>query len=143
MVLGRVKRERGDLSGALAEFELARRASDQKKQPPLKNLNFLRGDVLARLQRNAEAEAAFRQEVGDFPTSSSAWTGLTLLYASEGNEAGARAALVSLEKIGSPGALFAAARTYEVLGDADSARRIRQELHRRYPGARERKSPAG
>jgi choline-sulfatase len=142
-VLGRVKRERGDLPGALAELELARRASDQKKQPPLKNLNFLRGDVLARLQRNAEAEAAFREELRDFPASSAGWTGLALLYASEGNESGVRGALSSLEKIGSPAALFAAARTYEVLGDVESARRIRQELHRRYPEARERRSPAG
>lgn len=143
MVLGRVKKERGDLAGALSQLDLASRGTEEKKQPPLRNLNFLRGDILARLQRNAEAEAAFREELKDFPSSSAAWTGLALLYASQGREADARGALGSLEKIGLPGALFAAAKTYEVLGDEESARRVRQELHRRFPQARERKSAAG
>ena len=143
LILGRVKKERGDLAGALAELELARRASLDRKQPPLHNLSFLRGDILARLGRNAEAEVAFREETRDFPTSAPAWTGLALLYASEGRQAEARQALDALAQVKNPNALFAAARTYEILGDHDTAVRLRQELRRLYPSARERKNAPG
>jgi choline-sulfatase len=140
LILGRVKRAAGDQAGALAELDLALRASQSKKQPPLTNLNFLRGDILARLGREAEAEAAFQSEIQDFPGSASAWTALALLYASQGREAEARRALETLAKAETPSALFAAARAYEVLGDRDSAARVRQDLRRLFPSARERKS---
>jgi Tfp pilus assembly protein PilF len=139
-ILGRVKKQSGDLAGALVELDLARNAAQARKQPPLANLNSLRGDTLARLGREAEAEAAFREEVRDFPGSASAWTGLALLYGSQGREAEARRCLETLAKAGTPSALFAAARAYEVLGDRESAARVRLDLRRLFPNARERKS---
>ncbi len=143
LILGRVKGARGDLAGALAELEVARALSEKEKQRPLYNLSFLRGDLLARLGRSAEAEAAFREEIRDFPSAPPAWTGLALLYASQGKEGDARQALEALAKLGTPDALFAAARTYEILGDHVSAMRLRQEIHRLFPKARERRDASG
>lgn len=140
LILGRVKRAAGDLPGALKELDVARRASHSRKQPPLTNLNFLRGDILARQGREAEAETAFKEEIQDFPGSASASTALALLYASQGREIEARRALETLAKAATPSALFAAASAYEILGDRDSAARARQDLRRLFPNARERKS---
>jgi choline-sulfatase len=143
LVLGRVKKERGDLNGALAELEMAKGTGEKQNQVPLLNVNFLRGDVLARLGKAAEAEAAFREEIHAFPGSVPGWTGLALLYASQGRDLETRRALGALAEIKTPGALFAAARTYEVLGDRVSASRLRDEIRRLFPAARERKSESG
>ena len=88
----------------------------------MQNLSFLRGDCLARLGRDAEAETAFLQELRDYPSNPSPRTALAMLYASQGREADARRSLTQLvEDLRTPEAYFAAARTYEVLGDVRSA----------------------
>jgi arylsulfatase A-like enzyme/Tfp pilus assembly protein PilF len=138
LILARVKKARGDLAGALAELEDVRNLSEKEKQPPLFSLSYLRGDVLARLGRSAEAEAAFRDEIRDFPSSPLAWTGLAMLYASRGKGDEALETLGALARVKTPEALYAAARTYEILGDRDSALRLRREVRRAFPEARER-----
>jgi tetratricopeptide (TPR) repeat protein len=143
LILARVKKARGDLAGALAELEAARNLSEKEKQPPLISLSYLRGDVLARLGRLAEAEAAFREEIRDFPASPPAWTGLAMLYASQGKADQALETLGALAGLRTPEALYAAARTYEILGDRDSALRLRREVRRAFPSARERSQPPG
>src|SRR5262249_2272828 len=52
-------------------------------------------------------------------------------------------ALQALANLRTPGALFAAARTYEVLGDRASALRLREEIRHAFPGARERPAEPG
>ena len=143
LILGHIRRERGDLLGALEELEIARRLSREKGQPPLGNLDFLRGDVLARLGREREAEAAFREEIASFPFAPAPRTGLALLYASQGREREAREALEALVALKTPEALSAAIRTYQILGDPDSAAALRVVRRRLFPGARERPEGAG
>jgi tetratricopeptide (TPR) repeat protein len=144
LILARVKKARGDLAGALAELEDVRNRSEKEKQPPpLFSLSYLRGDVLARLGRSAEAEAAFRDEIRDFPSSPLAWTGLAMLYASQGKGDEALETLGALARLKTPEALYAAARTYEILGDRDSALRLRREVRRAFPEARERPQAPG
>src|SRR5205823_6551191 len=110
----------------------------------LQNLNYLKGDSLARLGRTAEAEPAFRQEITDFPNSTLARTSLAMLYASQGREAEARRALDDLVRdVHSPDAYFAAIRTYEILGDSHAAAGLRTEQRRVFPGAKERKEAGG
>jgi arylsulfatase A-like enzyme/Flp pilus assembly protein TadD len=141
LILARVMRDQGKLPEALAEINEAVRLA-RPFQPPLFSLNYLKGDVLARLSRNAEARAAFLQEIQDFPDSAQAYTALAVLYASEGNDREARRTLENcLANARTPGPYFAVARAYEVLGDAGRARIVRSEIPRRFPGARER--PAG
>ena len=143
LILARVRKARGDLAGALAELEAVRNPLEKEKQPPLFSLSYLRGDVLARLGRSAEAEAAFRDEIRDFPSSPLAWTGLAMLYASQGKGDRALETLAELAKLKTPEALYAAARTYEILGDRDSALRLRREIRRAFPAARERPQASG
>jgi len=140
LILGRIARDRRDYAGALDEFALAVQAQERVHAPPMQNLSFYRGDCLARLGRDAEAEQAFQQELRDYPSNPAPRTALALLYASQGREADARRSLTQLvQDLHTPEAYFAAARTYEVLGDPRSAEELRTQARRIFPKARERK----
>jgi arylsulfatase A-like enzyme/Tfp pilus assembly protein PilF len=140
-ILARVKRERGDLPGALAQLDLAARQTTGARVP---SLNFLRADILARMGRESEAEAGFRREIAEFPHVTAAWTGLALLYASQGREEPARRTLEELlRRVQTPEAYFAATRTYEVLGDPRAAAAVRARGRRLFPDARARTADAG
>ncbi|HMF08557.1 MAG TPA: tetratricopeptide repeat protein, partial [Thermoanaerobaculia bacterium] len=137
-VLARVMRDQGKLPEALAEINEVDRLT-RSFQPPLFSLNYLKGDILARLGRNAEARTAFAQEIHDFPDSAQAYTALAVLYASEGKEADARRTLEEcLTNARTPGPFFAVAQAYQVLGDTGRAQNVRLEASRRFPGARQR-----
>jgi arylsulfatase A-like enzyme/Tfp pilus assembly protein PilF len=139
-ILGRIARDRRDYAGALDELALAVQAQERVGAMPMQNLSFFRGDCLARLGRDAEAEQAFQQELRDYPSNPAPRTALALLYASQGREADARQSLTRLvQDLHTPEAYFAAARTYEVLGDSRSAEELRNEARRIFPKARERK----
>ena len=56
---------------------------NQEGAHPVATLASTRGDILARMGRNREAEAAFRDEIAHFPTTTDAYTRLALLLASE------------------------------------------------------------
>jgi tetratricopeptide (TPR) repeat protein len=140
MILGRIARDRRDYAGALAEFALAAQAQQRVGAPPMQNLSFFRGDCLARLGRDAEAEAAFQEELRDYPSNPAPRTALALLYASQGREDDARRSLTQLvDSLRTPEAYFAAARTYEVLGDPRTAEELRALARKNFPKARERK----
>ncbi len=140
LILGRVLHDRRDYAGALVELERVRRPHAEESTVLLQNLNFLRGDSFARLGREAEAEAAFREEIRDFPGNPAPRAALAMLYASQGRETEARKTLGDLVfEVRSPEAYFAAIRTYEILGDPASAREIRADLQRRFPEAKERR----
>src|SRR5207245_1819626 len=92
-VLALVDRRRGDEAGALARLDELRRSSEEAGEPPLINVDFQRGDILARQGRSSEAEAAFRAEVARFPANLGAWRSLAILLADEGRSAEARQTL--------------------------------------------------
>ncbi|MEP6993741.1 MAG: sulfatase-like hydrolase/transferase [Acidobacteriota bacterium] len=140
LILGRVARDRRDFALALTELDSAARPQEGEAGMSLQNLSYLRGDCLARLGRDAEAEEAFLREVRDFPANPSPRTALALLYASQGREDDARRSLSELvAQIPTPEALFAAIRTYEVLGDPRSAEELKAQARRMFPGAKEHK----
>lgn len=141
LILGRVLHDRRDYPGALAELDLAARPHGGEEAVTLQNLQFLRGDCLARLGREREAEAAFLDETRLFPGNAAPRAALAMLYASQGREAEARRALTDLvRQLRTPEAYFAASRTYEILGDRTSAGALRAEVKRLFPSARERKT---
>ncbi len=138
-ILGKVLRDRGDYSGALVELDLAAQPRAGETAVPLQNLQFLRGDCLARLGRLRESEAAFQEEIRVFPGNPAPRAALAMLYASQGREAEARQALSDLVvQLKTPEAYFTASRTYEVLGDAASAGQLRAEARRLFPDAKDR-----
>jgi choline-sulfatase len=83
LTLGLLEKQRGNLAGALAYFDQAQQRAAEKNHHRIPNLHYDRGDVLARLGRNAEAEAEFRQEIALYPTQPDAYAALVLLLASE------------------------------------------------------------
>ncbi len=138
LLLASVEKEAGNLPAAEEALEHVRRLGEDGGQSPPRNYWFLKGDVLARLGRNTEAEAAFHEESRAFPDNPSGWTGLALLFASEGRPQEADRVLGDMiSKAPQPDSYFAAARTYEVLGDRPSAARLRSKARDLFPGARE------
>ena len=131
IALAQARASAGKLAEGLALLdqagqELARRAPGQTYP----DLSYVRGDILARLGRNAEAEQAFRREMKDNPAEMRASSGLALLYASEGRSEEALSTLQQLVTTQrSPAAYVAAVRTLRVLGDpTDGAALLREGL---------------
>ncbi|HEV8432838.1 MAG TPA: sulfatase-like hydrolase/transferase [Thermoanaerobaculia bacterium] len=111
VVLAQVLATSGRLDEALRTVDgIARDTS------PVENLDATRGDILARMQRNAEAEQAFRSELQNFPHNLDAYTKYAILLTAEGRAADARAALDSMQRA-NPGAAAqrAAAGTRKLL----------------------------
>ncbi len=133
LVLAQVEARRGDLPKAL---EAAARVQEGAAHAlPLPGLHLLRGDVLARMGRHAEAEAEFREELHAYPTTLEAWTSLVILYASQNREADAHRTVEEMVAA-SPGvdAYLAAFRTLSILGDRVAAERWKREGLKKYPG---------
>jgi len=138
-ILGKVLHDRGDYGAALVELDLAARPRATESVVPLQNLQFLRGDCLARVGRMREAESAFQEEIRIFPSNAAPRAGLAMLYASQGREAEARQALTDLVlQLRTPEAYFTASRTYEILGDPATAGQLRAEAKRLFPDAKDR-----
>ncbi|MCP4661471.1 MAG: sulfatase-like hydrolase/transferase [bacterium] len=134
IVLAQTARRRDDLDGALVELNRAREilTGNQEDSPP-PGYHFLRGDVLARLGRSSEAEREFREEIRLYPTDARPYTGLALLYALQGRNAEAVAALRRLvEQNPNPDAYAAAVETLKVL-DPPSASALLEYALTRFP----------
>lgn len=104
----------------------------------------VRGDLLARLDRTAEAEEAFRREIQDFPSNYKAYSRLAVLYAYQGRGpemVGVLREMVDRDK--SPGAYAEAVRTLRVVGDAQGAAQLLRYALSVYPQSRELRELAG
>jgi arylsulfatase A-like enzyme/Flp pilus assembly protein TadD len=106
------KRARGDLAGALAAADAAAARARALGVPSLYRLEFLRGDLLARMDRPEEAEAAYRKEIESFPQNTQAYANLAVVYFVEGRRAEMNRVLDAMvEANPHPGARDLAART--------------------------------
>jgi choline-sulfatase len=131
VVLAQIAKARGDLSGALARLDEIIRKTNEMGEGDLSNVNYLRGDVLARQGRNAEAEAAFREEIRLFPNNGQAWTSLAALYASESRSDDARRTLREFAQKQPTGRTFEAiGEAYDVLGAPAEGKRWKAEARR-------------
>ncbi len=84
LVRGRLLAKQGKYQEALAELDRLLALTAEKNQKTLMTVHQLRGDVLGRLGRDAEAEAAFEEEIRRFPDNLEVFQNLALLYASQG-----------------------------------------------------------
>jgi predicted Zn-dependent protease len=115
-VLALVDRRRGNEAAALARLDELRKSSEETGEPPLINVDFQRGDILARQGRSSEAEAAFRAEIARFPTNLGAWRSLAILLADQGRSSESREALTEMVKSsGNPRAPQVARQTLQML----------------------------
>ncbi len=83
ITLAKLAKDSGDLNGALDYLNQASERTSHRRSSQVPELHLDRGDVLARLGRNDEAEHEFRAEITDFPSDPRAYTSLVLLLSSE------------------------------------------------------------
>ncbi len=146
LTLAQVLQKQGHLEEALrtveeAAAELARTGAAGQK---FAGLSLIRGDVLARLGREAEAEQAFLQEIRDFPADTRSWANLAMLYASQGKSDEALAVLRRLvESNGSPAAYAEAIRTLRILGDPRGASALLRHALAVHPDSKELRALSG
>ncbi|HEX9161369.1 MAG TPA: tetratricopeptide repeat protein, partial [Thermoanaerobaculia bacterium] len=118
LTLGLLKKQEGDLPGALGYFDQALQRAIEKKHRRIPNLHFYRGDVLARLGRSAEAEREFREEIALYPTQPDAYSSLVLLLASERRVDEATKLIYRLIEVApNPPSYVAVSETLKALGD--------------------------
>ena len=132
VTLGRIEKERGNYAAALKYLDQAEASLKDKHGVTM--LNFMRGDTLARLGRNAEAETAFRKEIDLFPDNVQTYKNLVLLLISEGRYPEATQVIREcVEKSPVPPGYLAVAQTLQVVGDVPGARYWTREGLRRFP----------
>ena len=137
-----ILQKQGRLEEALKMTEQAERELTPGQNFP--GLFLERGDLLARLDRAADAEQAFLREVRAFPADPAAYTRLAVLYASEGRGDAATGALQTLvESQKSPAAYIAAVKTLRILGDEQQAAALLRYALTIHPESKELRALAG
>jgi choline-sulfatase len=130
LLMAEVKRAEGDLQGALAATEVAAQRARELGVPTLYRLDFLRGDILARSDRPAEAADAYRREIANFPQNVQAYANLAIIYFIEGRRADVDRLFEQMVAANPhPGAYAAAARAMESFGEKSAAARWRKRAH--------------
>jgi arylsulfatase A-like enzyme/tetratricopeptide (TPR) repeat protein len=123
VTLARVLKKAGRDSEALAAADEAARVVASGNTPPFAGLSFLRGDLLARLGRNEEAAAAFRQEIALAPADARAYQSLIVLLLTEGRGEQATPLVFQLIDRAPTAENFAAiVETMKTVGDMNGAR---------------------
>jgi arylsulfatase A-like enzyme/Flp pilus assembly protein TadD len=123
MMLGEIDKEQGKLEEALAYFDQALAVLRAKRHSPVPDLDYLRGDTLARLGRTGEAEEALRRGIAEFPNEPQAYKNLILLYVAEGKNDEATKLIFDLEKAApTPPSYVAISETLRTVGDRDGSR---------------------
>jgi arylsulfatase A-like enzyme/Flp pilus assembly protein TadD len=122
--------DQGKYADALPLFQQAV-AELKKSTLQITELHFYSGDTLGRLERYAEAEAEFLEELKYFPQNTRARAGLAMIYqATEQPEAAARV-LGDLTRITpTPDSFALAARLYTMFGNRKEAEAVRAEGRR-------------
>lgn len=143
LVLARVAVVRGDLPKALELVDKVGAMTAGSEAMSFSGYHYLRGDVLGRLGRTAEAEAEFLEEIRQFPGNLEARCSLAALYASQGDLAKVRGTIEAMVR-DNPGveSYVSAAQTLSVVGDEAGAAHFRRAGLARYPTERRLKRGA-
>lgn len=80
LLLAEVQRAQGSLEAALQTVTDAERRANDLEVPHLYGLDYLRGDVLARLDRPDEAVAAYQREIRYSPQHLQSYANLAIIY---------------------------------------------------------------
>lgn len=133
--LATIEQQAGNLRAALDHLEEAVRLGASGDLKPIVSLQATRGDVLALMGREREAEEAFRTELRDFPENLDAWQRLAFLYASQQRLSDLRQALNEMAaRVPSRRALEAAVHVSSVIGDREGAAEWKRKLATRKAG---------
>jgi arylsulfatase A-like enzyme/Flp pilus assembly protein TadD len=141
MTLGLIAKQRGDLEGAMRHLDAAVASIESKRNKRVPNLHLYRGDVLARLNRTAEAEREFRREIADAPTQPDAYASLILLLASSGRSDEATSVVFDLIKAAPHAPSYiAVSETLAAVGDSRGALYWAHQGAQKFPADRDLKT---
>jgi choline-sulfatase len=134
LLLAQILGQRGRLQQGLELLAAVDRRIASGEARPLPTLESTRGDLLARLGRNQEAETSFRKEIATFPRTEEAYGRLAILLAAEHRFAEIQPTLDAMVAARpTPATCALAARTLDDLGNhagAEAYRRRARELAR-------------
>ncbi len=134
LVLGRLAVRRNDLAAAKGFSEKAEELSAGDKLPQ-SGMHMLRGDVLARSGRAAEAEKEFLEELRLYPDRTDARVSLSALYASADRRQDARRVIIELvSRQPTPEAFLLGMKTFRSTEDSEGELQLRKEARRLFPG---------
>jgi choline-sulfatase len=132
-IRGAIAYNAGQYPEALRSLVDAQKGWSQRTAQP-RDLHFLIGDGLARLERYREAEPYLREEVRLYPQHVRARAGLAMLYQSTGRTADAERTLDALvTEVPTPDARTTAVRVWRMFGRADRAAAVEAEAKRSPP----------
>jgi tetratricopeptide (TPR) repeat protein len=133
-VQGRLLHDQDRCEPAVAAFDEALAALGTRPSP-FDGLHWLRGDCLARLDRHADALAAFERAIADAPFNLRAYTSLATLLDAANRHADAVAVVERMVRaVPTPPAYATAVRLSTVLGERDRAAQWRAEARERFAG---------
>jgi choline-sulfatase len=135
VVLADIEARRGNLGKALEITEQVKTLVGERGLADLAGFHFLRGNILARMNRMPEAETEFAEEVRSFPWYVDAWPALAMARASQNRLPEAKRTVDEMVRANpSPQAYALAVHTLTILGDTAGAARYRSEGAGKYPG---------
>jgi len=133
-VRGRLLYDEARFDEALGPFEDAASAI-RKSGGALPDLHLYLGDTLSRLDRAAEAEPEFRDELRAFPHNLQAYANLAMLYRSSDRDAEVEDVLDELvESTSTPEGYAMAAKLWTTLGERSRAEALRSDARARFRG---------
>jgi arylsulfatase A-like enzyme/Flp pilus assembly protein TadD len=119
---------------ALAAFKEAAKIAEQAGTP-LAELHLNLGNTYARLDRYAEAETQFQEELRDFPHNIATYASLAMLYRASNREQAVDHVIGDLiEAAPTPEGYSMAARLWTIVGDRARADALRSDARRRFRG---------
>lgn len=134
VTLGTIQMLRGNCESALPHLSKAGLELIQRKKQPIPGLHFMRGDCLARLGYEAEAERAFRLEMKLTPSDPRAYRGLMFLYLAQERKQDADAlARYFVRTVPTARAYAIVADAMRVAGQENAARHWVTEGLRKHP----------
>jgi arylsulfatase A-like enzyme/Tfp pilus assembly protein PilF len=126
LLLAEVQRGAGRLPQAMQTIDEADRRAHDLEVPHLYGADYLRGDILARLDRPDEAMAAYRREIEHSTDHLQSYANLAVIELILGRSADAQRTLEEMaRKNPHRGAYLLAAKTLEAFGDREGATRWR------------------
>ena len=131
LLLADVERTAGKLERALWTIQEAERRAAELGVGRLQGADYLRGDLLARLDRPEEAAAAYQREIAAFPRHLQAYANLAVILMIQGRSAEANELLEQMARSNPHrGAFLLAAKTLDAFEDRQGAARWRQRAAR-------------
>jgi tetratricopeptide (TPR) repeat protein len=133
-VRGRLLYDEGKFEDAAASFGEAADAL-KERGASIADLHLYLGESLARLDRYADAEAHFREELRAYPRNVNAYTSLAMLYRASNRDAAVEDVLNELvAATPTPEGYAVAARLWTILGERSRAEALRSDARARFPG---------